>query len=398
MREDASDEHSPFSIVLEHGPNVNRRLARQSRVGSLAVQDLYAENPSWRRLALRSYPWVDRCPDHLVEAAAAAAREPWILPPLGLKPLRDRLALELARDVGTPVDLSVIAVTNGAQAALQSVWFALLNYGDEVLVPVPNYYVEGAISLAGGVFCPVPAMSAKSIDWDQTAAAIGPSTKALFLTNPNNPIGYLLGAADVAVAETLLEMHRGLWLVVDESYERIRHDGRPHLPVWTSPILRERSVMIRSFSKSYALSWLRVGWLAAPAKLIPFLLKAIEWQQLYGSCLNQAVALAVLEGNRHWLEPAFRGFSEGRDLLHAALTNVDGCRLGLPQAGPFLFPDIGGLKKDYGAVIADLRRNGIAAVEGRYFGVEAERFRMPVGGDAETLSAAASIITATLGG
>jgi aminotransferase len=385
-------------VVVAQSVHANDLLQDISRVGTVAIDEIFATNPDWRRLALRSYPWVARSPEHIVKAASLAAQEPRMLPPLGYKPLRDRVAADLTLALGHPVAPELIAITNGAQAALQLVWIGLLNSGDRVVVPTPNYYAEGAIRIAGGVFKPVRAVSEHAMAWERIEAAIDPATKALYLTNPNNPVGYLLKTEDIAVLEEILARNPNLWVVVDESYERITHDGRRHLPAWSNGILRDRSVMIRSLSKSFALTWLRVGWLAAPARLMPLLLKVIEWQQLYGSYLNQSIALAALEGDKGWLVPAFHGFSEGRDFLHVILSKIRGCRVGLPEAGPFLFPDISALGAEGGSLISVLRSRGISAVEGRYFGVTKNEFRMPIGGSPALWCEAASIISTVLGG
>ncbi len=365
-------------------------------VGSLEVGAQFEAHPDWPRLPLRSYPWVDHPPQHVVAAAAAAARAPESVPSLGLEALRASLAHELGSAVGARVDVDQIAVTNGAMGALSVLWSALLEPGDEVLVPAPNYYVEGSIILAGGRFRPVQAVESDRTDWEHIEHSITTATKVLFLTNPNNPVGKVLTRQDLSVLATMAEAHPSLWIIVDESYEAVQHDGREHIAAWLDPVLRDRSIIVRSFSKSFAVTWLRLGWLAGPVAVVRNVAKVIQWQQLYGSFLNQRVALAVLEGDRSWLGAAMQGFSHGRNLLYEQIVAIPGCIVRLPEAGPFLFPDVSRVRKDSLAIIADLHRHGISAIPGGYFAGSHECFRFPVGGDQETQLKAAEILAQVL--
>lgn len=377
-------------------PSPSSFVAEMREVGSLAVGADFEAHPEWHRLPLRSYPWVDNPPPHVVMAAKAASQKPEPVPSLGLEALRSALAKHLSLEISNRVDADEVVVTNGAMGALSVLWSALLEPSDEVLVPVPNYYVEGSIRLAGGRFKPVAAVWADRTDWDKIERSVTPSTKAIFLTNPNNPTGKVFTREDLSVLETLAASHRSVWLVVDESYEALQHDGRRHLPVWQSAALRDRSVIVRSFSKSFAVTWLRAGWLAASVEVVRNVAKVIEWQQLYGSCLNQRVALAVLEGDRSWLMSALDGFSQGRDILYEQLVGIHGCDVGLPEAGPFLFPDISGLDEDPSRIIRELQSRGIFAIPGDFFAGPHGSFRIPVGGDQETQLAAAAILSEVL--
>ncbi|HVC76436.1 MAG TPA: pyridoxal phosphate-dependent aminotransferase [Candidatus Micrarchaeaceae archaeon] len=371
-------------------------VAALAQVGSLDVAAQFEAHPEWPRLPLRSYPWVDHPPEHVVAAAAAAARAPESVPTLGFQALRVSLAHELGTAVGARVDVDEIAVTNGAMGALSVLWSALLEPGDQVLVPAPNYYVEGSIILAGGRFRPVQAVESDRTDWERIERSITTATKVLFLTNPNNPVGKVLTRQDLSVLATLVDAHPSLWIVVDESYEAVQHEGRQHLAAWLDPALRDRSIIVRSFSKSFAVTWLRLGWLAGPTAVVQSVAKVIQWQQLYGSFLNQRVALAVLEGDRSWLSPAMEGFSHGRNLLYEQIAAIPGCRVHLPEAGPFLFPDISRARKKSSAIISDLHRHGISAIPGSYFAGSETCFRFPVGGDQETQLKAAEILAQVL--
>lgn len=387
------------NAVEGHGrPTPSEFVSAMAPVGSLAIGSDFDSHPEWHRLPLRSYPWIDNPPPHVVAAAEAAARKPEGVPSLGLKLLREALAKQLSSETASAVTPDEIAVTNGAMGALSVLWSALLEPGDEVVVPAPNYYVEGSILLAGAKFRPVLAISANCTDWDRIQQSITDSTKAVFLTNPNNPTGKAFTPDDLFALDELANAHPTVWLVIDESYEAVQHDGRSHLAAWRSGAIRDRSVIVRSFSKSYAVTWLRVGWLAAAPDVVRNVARVIEWQQLYGSCLNQRVALAVLEGDRSWLAPALAGFSQGRDMLYEQLAGIPGCAIGLPEAGPFLFPDISGITDDPTQIIGRLHQRGIFAIPGEFFAGPQTSFRVPVGGDQETQIAAAEVLSEVLGG
>lgn len=320
-----------------------------------------------------AYPRAEVLPDHLHAAAAAALDAPETPSGAGVHDLREALAGVMG--LTTP---EAVTVTTGAMHALNVIWMALAGDGGRVVVPTPTYFVDGSIRLAGLTPMPVAAVHAVGWDWERIAVAVDADTRGVFLTNPNNPTGACFTPDDLAELTRLAERHPDVWFVVDESYERLTYAPVVHRPVmaaWTPANI----VAVRSFSKSYALPHLRVGWITASPAVSDRLRIVIEWQQLYGSSVSQRVALAVLGSDLGWLGSAFATFAGNRDLAVELFAQCAGLEVGRPAGGPFVYPVLPARRSpepDYAA----LWRRGVPAVPGPYFGGAPNAFRLAFGG------------------
>jgi aspartate/methionine/tyrosine aminotransferase len=377
-------DSAPRSPGVPSDPEPNRLVVDLPELGSLVTSRFFDQHASVSPIRLRSYPWVESPPGHVVDAAAAATRHPRMVPTLGMPELRAKLSDEVSD--APAVDPDSVVISAGAMAGIQAAWFSLLTPGQTCLVPAPNYYVEGSIRLAGARVAFVHAVSALGTDWDAVRAAMTDDTRALYISNPNNPTGTLLELDDFAALRRLAQEYPRVWLIVDESYEALTH-GAPHQSILRETDLLGRTIVVRSFSKSYAVSWLRLGWLVVPRRVVPAFERVIEWSSLYGSYLNQNIGLAILGGQREWLRSAFGIFEHGRVQLRDALRRVSECSVELPMAGPFLFPRVAG-----SAVGPSLRLAGLPVVDGHNFGVSDEYFRIPFGGSPTVLDAATKAI------
>ena len=302
-------------------------------------------------------------PRHVREAVAAALDEHALTPPSrGHLGLREAIAQSLPAPADPEREL---LVTNGAMHALSLVFRALLAPGDEVIVPTPCYFFAGLIERAGGVFVPVPG-------WDPAALerAVTPRSKALVLTNPNNPDGRLPTRAEVDELLALAARH-DLSVITDEAYERCIHDGEL-ASAWGAPSV----ILVRSLGKSLAMPAWRVGFVAAAADVIDACLDELEWDVIRVSHVAQRAAAAALGGPHDWLDEVAAGYRRDRDAAHAAVAGYPSLSAPLPGATPFLWVDLGGIPAE------SLLAAGIAVVDGVHFGSPGKA-RLPFAGAAE---------------
>jgi aspartate/methionine/tyrosine aminotransferase len=237
--------------------------------------------------------------------------------------------------------------------ALSLLFRALLEPGDEVIVPTPCYFFAGLVERAGGVFVPVPASM-----WDPVAieAAVTPRSRALVLTNPNNPTGYLPTRAEVDAMLELAARHR-LTVVTDEAYERCIHEGEL-ASAWGAPNV----VLVRSLGKSLALPAWRIGFLAGEPDVVDACLRELEWDVIRVSHVAQRAAQAALEGPQDWLDDLAARYRADRDAAHAVIAAHPILSADLPAATPFLWLDLGGVSWE------TLLAAGTGVVDGVHFG------------------------------
>jgi aspartate aminotransferase len=287
-------------------------------------------------------------PSHIVEAAAAACRQPRFhhyTPTAGLPELRAAIAAKTARDSGYQVEPAQVLVTNGGKQAIFEAFATLLDPGDEVLVPAPYWvtYPE-AIALAGGVpvFVPTDASTGFRAAVERLEAARTPRTKVLLFVSPSNPTG-----AVYPLRETEAIGHwaakRGLWVLTDEIYEHLVYgDNRFHsLPV-VVPEQADRTVVVNGVAKTYAMTGWRVGWMVAP----PDVVRAATNLQSHATSnvgnVSQAAALAAVSGP---LDEAMRmrdAFDRRRRRIHELLAAIPGVTCVEPQGAFYAFPSLEG--------------------------------------------------------
>jgi aspartate aminotransferase len=323
-------------------------------------------------------------PSHIVEAAAAACRQPRFhhyTPTAGLPELREAIAAKTARDSGYQVEPAQVLVTNGGKQAIFEAFATLLDPGDEVLVPAPYWvtYPE-AIVLAGGVpvFVPTDASTGFRADVERLEEARTPRTKVLLFVSPSNPTGAVHPLHETeAIGRWAAE--RGLWVLTDEIYEHLVYgDNRFHsLPV-VVPEQADRTVVVNGVAKTYAMTGWRVGWMVAP----PDVVRAATNLQSHATSnvgnVSQAAALAAVSGP---LDEAMRmrdAFDRRRRRIHELLTAIPGVTCVEPQGAFYAFPSlegalgrlIRGRRPGTSMELAELilEEAGVAIVPGEAFG------------------------------
>ena len=239
-------------------------------------------------------------PAHIIEAAKAAvcSGQTGPTPVVGLPELRQAIAEKLVRENGLDVAADNIIVTTGGQEGLFLVMQTLLDPGDEILVPDPRYTsYDDAILSAGGsmVMIPTDHDDAFNLRPEAVEAAITPRTKALLIVTPSNPTGGIVTEDRLrAIAEVAIR--HNLIVISDEIYEKFVYDDWRHFSIGSVPGMAERTITLNGFSKTYAMTGLRVGYAAAPANVIQAMTRVKAATTGPAATISQRAALAALTG------------------------------------------------------------------------------------------------------
>jgi aspartate/methionine/tyrosine aminotransferase len=288
-------------------------------------------------------------PAHIVEAAAAACREPRnhrYTPAAGLPELREAIAAKTARDSEFEVTASQVLVTNGGKQAVEEAFATLLDPGDEVLLPAPYWttYPE-VVRLAGGVPVEVPTTpeSGYKVSVAQLEHALTPRTKVLLFVSPSNPTGAVYGEDEMRAIATWAD-ERGLWVVTDEIYEHLVYgSARFHSMPVLVPELAERCIVVNGVAKTYAMTGWRVGWLIGPLDVV----KAAANLQSHSTSnvcnVAQRAALAALTGGLDDVKQMRSVYDRRRRAIVAALSDLPGVLCPEPEGAFYAFPSLAGV-------------------------------------------------------
>ncbi len=285
-------------------------------------------------------------PEHIVEAAVRACREPRFhhyTPAAGLPELREAIAAKTLRDSSYDVEPSQVLVTNGGKQAVYEAFATLLDPGDEVLLPAPYWttYPE-AIKLAGAT--PVPVLTDETTGYLASIAALDaartPRTKALLFCSPSNPTGAVYPPEQVA-AIGRWAAEAGIWVVTDEIYEHLTYGDARHvsMPV-VAPEIAERCVVLNGVAKTYAMTGWRVGWLIGP----PDVAKAASGLQSHLTSnvanVSQAAALAAVSGDLDAVARMRDAFDRRRRTMTRMLGEIPGVTCPEPQGAFYCYPSV----------------------------------------------------------
>jgi aspartate/methionine/tyrosine aminotransferase len=288
-------------------------------------------------------------PQHIVEAAAAAAANPVFhkyTPTPGLPELRAAIARKTERDSGYAVLPEQVLVANGGKHALFNAFMSIVDPGDEVLVPAPYWvsYPE-MVRLAEGVAVEIPTTEETGfrVTLDQLEAAVTAKTKALLFVSPSNPTGAVYPPEEVAaIGRWALE--KGIWIVTDEIYEHLVYgDARfSSMPVLV-PELAERCIVINGVAKTYAMTGWRVGWMIAPKDVIVAATNMQSHATSNVSNVAQAAALAAVAGDLSASEMMREAFDRRRQTIYKLLNEIPGVDCYEPEGAFYAFPSFKGV-------------------------------------------------------
>jgi aspartate/methionine/tyrosine aminotransferase len=323
-------------------------------------------------------------PAYIVEAAVEAARDPRnhrYTPAGGLPEAKAAIVAKTARDSGYEIEPSQVLVTNGGKQAIYAAFAAMLDPGDEVIVPAPYWttYPE-SIQLAGGVAVEVLADETQDykVTVEQLEAARTDRTKVLLFVSPSNPTGAVYTADEIRAIGQWVEDH-DLWVLTDEIYEHLVYDDidTGSMPV-LCPFLADHCVVVNGVAKTYAMTGWRVGWMIGPADLV----KAATNLQSHATSnvanVCQRAAIAALEGDLTAVEEMKAAFDRRRRTIVSMLNEIDGVVCPTPGGAFYAYPSVKGLLgKRYDGKQIDtttdlaeyiLERAEVAVVPGEAFG------------------------------
>lgn len=321
-------------------------------------------------------------PDHIKEAAKKAIDENYsrYSPVAGYPALRNAIVAKLKNENGLEYTAAQISCANGAKQSVCNTIMALVNKGDEVIVPAPYWvsYPE-MVKLAEGT----PVIVRAGIDQDfkitpaQLDAAITPKTRVLILCSPSNPTGSVYSKEELAGLSEVLAKHERVIVVADEIYEHINYIGK-HQSIAQFEEIRDRVVIVNGVSKAYAMTGWRIGFVAGPEWIVKGINK-LQGQYTSGPCsVSQKAAEAAYTGTQEPVEEMRKAFERRRDLIVKLAKEIPGFEVNFPQGAFYLFPKCDSFygKKDGDRVInnADdlamylLEVGHVACVGGTSFG------------------------------
>lgn len=317
-------------------------------------------------------------PDHIRQAGIQAIEdgETHYTSNYGTLALRQAIAENLERRYGVRYDPATeIIVTVGVSEAIDATLRATIDPGDEVLIPDPGYVAyEADVTLCGGVVRPVRTYAKDNFEVKAGAieAALTPKTKALLIGNPNNPTGAVIARPELERIAALAERN-DLLVISDEVYSRLVY-GVDHACIAAMPGMRERTVLADGFSKAYAMTGWRIGYVAAPAHLLDAILKVHQYAIMCAPTMSQAAALEALLHGEDDVAAMVASYNERRQGIVNGL-NAIGLDCYEPHGAFYAFPSIArtGLTSDEFAEKL-LFEEKVAVVPGSAFGAGGEGF------------------------
>ncbi|MFJ1753150.1 pyridoxal phosphate-dependent aminotransferase [Kitasatospora sp. NPDC088134] len=333
----------------------DRRVS--ARVGAIAESATLAVDAKAKALKAAGRPVIGfgagepdfPTPGYIVDAAVAACQDPAnhrYTPAGGLPELKAAIAAKTLRDSGYQVDASQVLVTNGGKQAIYNAFAAILDPGDEVIIPAPYWttYPE-AVKLAGGT--PVEVVSDETTGYkvsvEQLEAARTANTKVVLFVSPSNPTGAVYTEAEAeAIGRWALE--HGLWVLTDEIYEHLVYGDAAFtsLPALL-PELADKCIVVNGVAKTYAMTGWRVGWLIGPKDVVNAAANLQSHATSNVSNVAQRAALAAVSGDLAAVDEMKTAFDRRRRTIVAMLNEIDGVFCPEPEGAFYAYPSVKGL-------------------------------------------------------
>ncbi len=348
-------------------------------------------------------------PDHIKEAAKQAVDNNYsrYSPVPGYPDLRKAIVAKLKNENGLDYAMSEILVSNGAKQSVCNAVMALVNDGEEVIIPAPYWvsYPQMAL-LAGGNPVIINAGFEQNfkITPEQLERTITPKTRVLILCSPSNPTGSVYSKAELAALAEVILRHEDLYVIADEIYEHINYVGK-HESIAQFPGMKERTIIINGVSKAYAMTGWRIGYVAAPEWIVKGCNK-LQGQYTSGPCsVSQKAAEVAYTSSQECVEVMRQAFERRRDLIVSLVKDIPGMEINVPEGAFYVFPKCSSFfgKTDGETTIANstdfamylLEKAHVATVGGDAFG-DAECFRMSYATDEDSIREAMRRIKETL--
>jgi aminotransferase len=323
------------------------RLKRIKSSGIRRFFTLAQETPNTINLSIGEPDFTP--PRHALEAGVEAAKggKTHYTATNGISELREALAQKAYNDYDLRYDPnSEILITVGGTEAIFLALMGLINPGDEVLIPDPGFvcYAPG-VRLAGGVPVSFPLLEKNDFkpSIEDVTPLITKKSRVMILNYPNNPTGAVISYDEIAALAKIVA-ERDMIVISDEVYEKIIYDNAKHYCVATLPEMRKRTLVVNSFSKTYAMTGLRVGFVYGPKELISSLWLAHQYIVACVDSIAQYIALATLKEPQNFVKKMVQEFDRRRHLVYKRLNEIEGLDCSLPKGAFYVFPNV----KDYG--------------------------------------------------
>jgi aspartate/methionine/tyrosine aminotransferase len=311
-------------------------------------------------------------PHHVVKAAKQALddNQHHYTGPTGLPQLRQAICDNLKADYGLDYTADEIIVTAGVQESIMLCMLGLCHPGDEILITSPRFTTyDTAVHLCGGVPIPVPTYQKDdfALDVAEIEARITDKTRMFVLVSPNNPTGAVT-PPDVIRKIADLAIKHDILIIADEIYAKLIYPPHEHLSLATLPGMKQRTITLNGFSKTYAMTGWRIGYMAAPADFVEKLTEPRHTLSINTCTISQHAALAALTGPQDEMEATFVAYAERRDYLMTALSDA-GLSYGAPGGAFYIYTNISasGMKaKPFCEAL--LRETGVMVFPGDMFG------------------------------
>lgn len=281
-------------------------------------------------------------PEHIKAAAKKAIDDNFsrYSPVPGYMDLREAIVAKLKNENGLDYSVNEVLVSNGAKQSVCNAVMALVNDGEEVIIPAPYWvsYPQMA-KLAGGVPVIVETGFAQNFKMtpEQLEAAITPKTHLLILCSPSNPTGSVYSEAELEKLAEVIKRHDDLFVIADEIYEHINYIGR-HNSIASVPGMKERTIVVNGVSKAYAMTGWRIGFIAAPEWIVKGCNK-LQGQYTSGpSSISQKAAVAAYTASQECVETMRKAFERRRDLIVSLIKDIPGLEVNEPEGAFYVFP------------------------------------------------------------
>lgn len=339
--------------------------ARQLRQAGHDVIDLGGGDPDFAT------------PEHIVAAATTAMEQGdthYVASP-GIPALREAIADKLRGDNGVSYEPNEIIVTPGGKPALFATIMALVDRGDDVLILDPGWvsYAPEVI-MAGGnpVSVPLRPEDNFTISAELLRAHVTPNTRAIILCTPNNPTGRVATPSELEAVAAVATEH-DLLVLSDEIYEKLVYDRQIHRTIAALPGMRERTIVLNGFSKAYAMTGWRLGYLAAPGAIVRQVLKVHSHSVTCATSFGQRGALEALRGPQDFIGEMVSAYDRRRHLVADGLNAIPGVTCALPEGAFYALPDIRGTGMSSTRCAEFLLEEaGVAVTPGNAFGAAGE--------------------------
>jgi len=317
-------------------------------------------------------------PEHILNAAIEAIRGGWTHYTAmdGTMELREAIAKKLEKDNGIDFDPQTeVTVTSGSQEAMLIAAQSFLNRGDEALILDPYYpacYEDTLLAEAKPVSVPLDEKKDYTVETEALESKITERTRMIWLCNPSNPTGHVFSKEDLEVIAEVAKRH-DLIVFADEVYEKIVYDGVRHVSIGSLPGMEDRTVTVNGFSKAYAMTGWRIGYVAAEKKLSTTLRKLHYYATLCPNAISQKAAFAALTGPQGCVKEMVTEYNRRREVVLHELDRIASLFYTIPKGAFYVFPDFSSFEKSDEIFAAFLLKEaGVVTAPGSGFGKTGE--------------------------